>query len=204
MFDARDASAIPALSAQVVAGYLDNSAPWSAADWALFPGAVHAGIATRAATDGWHIIDFEEYVPGRWTMTPAECAAALRRRRIAFPEAAVYCNRDGQARLRAELGGAFDPRWALCDIDRGVFVLDEPNTIGQQFDWGRNVDVWVVSADWCAAVAGGAEPRLSVADLARVAEHIILAGHPSDPGGVVIEPEPPGGGWRHYGLSLRP
>ncbi|MEV6877388.1 hypothetical protein [Amycolatopsis sp. NPDC051128] len=75
----------------LVAGYVDRIklAPWTAADWALFPDAVKVRIVKKASTDDGHVLDVE---PGDATPAQAPGWAAMRRRSgFAYP--VVYCNR---------------------------------------------------------------------------------------------------------------
>nr|WP_225439810.1 hypothetical protein [Amycolatopsis eburnea] len=75
----------------LVAGYIDRIklAPWTDADWALFPDALKVRIVKKASTNDGHVLDVE---PGDATPAQAPGWAAMRRRSgFAYP--VIYCNR---------------------------------------------------------------------------------------------------------------
>lgn len=86
MYDSDRPSAIPT-NAQMVAGYIDGSNPWSTADWARFPNAVKVRIARRSTTNDGHVLDVE---PG---IVPAnQMVGWVRMRRKSGADPSIYCN----------------------------------------------------------------------------------------------------------------
>lgn len=89
---------------EIVAGYIDagpNPAapPMTPEDWALFPGAIHVGIATQAATNDGLVLDVE-----RGDATPDQAPGWSTMRRFAGVDPTVYCSADAVAGVLA----AFD------------------------------------------------------------------------------------------------
>ncbi|MEV4145932.1 hypothetical protein AB0J40_19830 [Amycolatopsis sp. NPDC049691] len=83
----------------LVAGYIDRIrlAPWSAADWDLFPDALKVRIVKKASTNDGHVLDVE---PG--DATPAEAPGWARmRRQSGFAHPVIYCNRSTWPKVRA-------------------------------------------------------------------------------------------------------
>src|SRR3569833_4067438 len=83
----------------LVAGYIDRIklAPWSAADWDLFPDALKVRIVKKASTIDGHVLDVE---PG--DATPAEAPGGARmRRRSGFAHPVIYCNRSTWPKVKA-------------------------------------------------------------------------------------------------------
>jgi hypothetical protein len=87
MYDSDRPSAIPT-NAPMVAGYIDGSNPWSAADWARFPNAVKVRIARRAYTNDGHVLDVETGI----VWPPALAVDWVLMRRKAGVDPTVYCN----------------------------------------------------------------------------------------------------------------
>jgi hypothetical protein len=83
----------------LVAGYIDRIklAPWSPADWALFPNAIKVRIVKKASTNDGHVLDVEPGDAG-----PAEAPGwAAMRRRSGFAHPCVYCNRSTWPQVKA-------------------------------------------------------------------------------------------------------
>jgi len=93
MYDALTAANITKASPppDLVAGYIDKIRlePWSAADWARFPGLPKVEIVKKASTNAGHVLDVE---PGDATPEQAPGWAAMRRR-AGFAHPVIYCNR---------------------------------------------------------------------------------------------------------------
>jgi hypothetical protein len=100
MYDAVTPRNIPA-NAQMVAGYVNGTYAWSAADWARFPNAVKVQISVRAAWTVGHVLDVE---PG--DSTPAEAVGWVQARRAHGADPSVYCNYSTWASVRAAFQAA--------------------------------------------------------------------------------------------------
>lgn len=103
MYDAVTPTNIPR-DAQIVAGYLNGKYAWTAAEWAMFPNAVHVRISVRAAFLDGHVLDVE---PG--DATPAESVGWVKARRAAGADPSVYCNRSSWPQVRAAFQLAREP-----------------------------------------------------------------------------------------------
>jgi len=86
MYDSVNPARIPR-DAQMVAGYVNGPYKWSDADWALFPNAIHVGIAVRAAYNGGEVLDVEI-----GDATPGEAPGWVEMRRSLGVDPTVYCN----------------------------------------------------------------------------------------------------------------
>lgn len=102
---------------EMVAGYVDRIklAPWSAADWALFPGAVKVRIVKKASTNDGHVLDVE---PG--DATPAEAPGWVRMRRAAGVDPTVYMNASTWPAVRAAFrtAGVPEPHYWVAKYDK--------------------------------------------------------------------------------------
>lgn len=117
MYDSVTATDIPA-DAEMVAGYVDRKKPWTAADWARFPGVPHIRIATRASTtgNGVDVLDVE-----RGDATPAQAPGWINTQRaLGYHRPTIYC----PASLRAQVVAA-------CDQNGPHLVA------------GRDYDLWI-------------------------------------------------------------
>lgn len=87
-------------NAAMVAGYIDGAFKWSAADWNLFPHAIHVQIAVLSSTNAGDVIDREN-----GDATPEEAAAWVRMRKAAgYDRPSVYCSLDGIGPVRKATG----------------------------------------------------------------------------------------------------
>lgn len=84
---------------EMVAGYVDRIklAPWTDADWALFPGAVKVEIVKKASSNFGDVLDVE---PG--DATPSEAPGWVKMRRAAGADPTVYMNASTWPAVRAE------------------------------------------------------------------------------------------------------
>ena len=87
MYDSTTAGDIPA-NAAMVAGYINGTYCWSAADWARFPNAVKVRISVNAQTDDGQVLDVEQ-----GDAYPHEAPGWVALRRAAGVDPTVYCNR---------------------------------------------------------------------------------------------------------------
>ena len=149
MYDAVTAANIPA-DAQMVAGYIDKIKlePWSAADWARFPGAVKVEIVKKASTNGGHVLDVE---PG--DATPAEAPGWVRMRRAAGADPTIYVNRSTWATVQAEFGrqGVAQPHYWIAHYngDPGLPTLNGITAVAKQHTANlRGVDINSVADYW--------------------------------------------------------
>lgn len=101
---------------ELVAGYVDRIklAPWTADDWALFPGATKVRIVKKAATNDGHVLDVE---PG--DATPAEAPGWVLRRRAAGADPSVYMNSSTWPAVRAAFQAArvAEPHYWVAQYD---------------------------------------------------------------------------------------
>lgn len=115
MYDAlsTQAAAIPA-DAELVAGYIDAgpvpaAPPWGPAEWALFPHAIHVGIATQPGTNAGDVLDVEA-----GDATPDQAPGWVSMRRAAGASPSVYCSASAWPTVRAAFaaaGVAEPPYW---------------------------------------------------------------------------------------------
>lgn len=85
-YDSVTASRIPR-DAVGVMGYDDGLYKWSAADWGLFPNAVHVHIAVFASTNSGQVLDVERY-----DASPDQAPGWVTMRRNAGVDPSVYMN----------------------------------------------------------------------------------------------------------------
>ena len=146
MYDSTSATDIP-LNAQMVAGYLDGLYRWSAADWELFPNAVHVGIACFASTDSGQVLDVES-----GCAAPYEAPGWVQRRRAAGVDPSVYVNRSNWAVTRQafQQQGVAEPHYWLAAYD-GVAEVPAGTVAKQYADSamsGGHYDLSAVADYW--------------------------------------------------------
>lgn len=128
MYDAVTAANIPA-DAKMVAGYVDQIVlkPWTAADWARFPGATKVEIVKKATSDFGHVLDVE---PGDATPAQAPGWAAMRRRAGADPT--IYVNASTWPSVRAEFvrQGVAPPHYWIARYDGDPAIPAEWTALG--------------------------------------------------------------------------
>lgn len=86
MYDSVQPTAIPR-NADMVAGYINGTWKWSAADWVLFPDAVKIRIATQPEVLDGDVLDCE-----LGDATPIECVVWVIHRRAMGADPTVYCS----------------------------------------------------------------------------------------------------------------
>lgn len=150
MYDAVTARNIPTTAA-MVAGYIDKIRlePWSAADWARFPGAVKVTIVKKAITNAGHVLDVE---PG--DATPAQAPGWVRMRRAAGADPTVYMNFSTWGPVQAEFvrQGVAHPHYWVAKYD-GVANLPSLNgitAVAKQYrgDVPPGIDINCVADYW--------------------------------------------------------
>lgn len=143
---------------QMVAGYLNGTYAWSAADWALFPGAVHVGISIRASDHIGHVLDVE---PG--DATPAESVDWVIARRAAGADPSVYCNASTWPTVVAAFNarGVATPHWWAAKYDGDPTLL--PGCVAKQYlgDVAPGIDISSVADYWPGVDTGPAAPTVS-------------------------------------------
>lgn len=149
----------------LVAGYIDKIRlePWSAADWALFPGVPKVEIVKKASTNAGHVLDVE---PGDATPEEAPGWAAMRRRSgFAYP--VVYCNRSTWPKVKAAFAAQNVPP-PLYWIATGNGLREIPGgAIAAQYllDVAPGIDVSAVADYWPGVdPAPHQDPNLSLED----------------------------------------
>jgi hypothetical protein len=135
---------------QLVAGYVDRIklAPWTAADWALFPDAVKVRIVKKAGTNDGHVLDVE---PG--DATPAEAPVWVRMRRKAGADPSIYVNKSTWAAVQAEFVRQNEPQphyWiAHYNGDPTLPTLNGITAVAKQHTANfRGVDINSVADYW--------------------------------------------------------
>lgn len=146
MYDSITAADIPA-SAQLVAGYIDMSSRWSAADWTRFPGATLIRIARSASTNDGHVLDVERYLA-----LPAEAPGWVQMRRSAGVDPTVYCNASALGAVQAAFAaaGVPEPHYWIAHYDNAPTVpagvvakqyINDPAS-GGHYDLSAVADYW--------------------------------------------------------------
>lgn len=142
MYDSVNPTAIPR-DAQMVAGYVNGPYKWKDTDWALFPHAVHVGIAVRAAYNGGEVLDVEI-----GDATPAQAPGWVQMRRAAGVDPSVYCNSSTWPEVRAAFSaaGVAAPHYWIAHYDgnpaipNGAVAKQYQNTTG--WDLSSVADYW--------------------------------------------------------------
>lgn len=142
-----DASAIARdfPDATMVAGYLDGTFAWSAAEWQMFPRAQHVTIVTSANANAGDVLDVE----------PGDATAAQTTGWIAMRKAAglyrptIYCSLSAVASVRAGTGsfilGKDYDLW-IADWD-GSTAVPYPAAVAKQYKNTPGYDVSAVFDD---------------------------------------------------------
>lgn len=180
MHDSVNAKDIPR-NAAMVGGYVSGQFRWSAADWALFPNAVHVRIATQANINDGNCLDVE---PGDATADQSVDWVLMRRRAGLDPS--VYCNQlNGWDAIKAAFRrrGVTEPHYWVARYDGSALIpggavakqYANPPLHGQgHFDLSIVADFWPgvdeentmalqddvnEIRDWCRVMAyGGYNP----------------------------------------------
>jgi hypothetical protein len=146
MHDSITAADIPR-DARMVAGYINGTWVWSAADWARFPNATKVRIATRANVNDGHVLDVE---PG--DATPAQAPAWVKMRRAAGVDPTVYCNLSALPAVQAAFtaAGVAQPHYWVARYDNVATVpagvvakqyINDPAS-GGHYDLSAVADYW--------------------------------------------------------------
>ena len=146
LFDSITAADIPA-DAQMVAGYVNGTFQWSAADWSRFPNAVKVRIATRAFINDGHVLDVET-----GDATPSEAPGWVQMRRAAGVDPTVYCNGSTLSTVQAAFNaaGVAQPHYWLARYDNVPTVpngcvakqyINDPAS-GGHYDLSAVLDYW--------------------------------------------------------------
>lgn len=160
MYDSVNPARIPR-DAQMVAGYVNGPYKWSAADWALFPNAVHVGIAVRASFDGGEVLDVE---PG--DATPAQAVEWVRMRRARGVDPTVYCSESTWPTVVRAFAsaGVVPPHYFIAHYDG-----DERIPIGAVAKQYRNTPDWDLSsvADYWPGIDNIQEIDMQQSDIVK-------------------------------------
>jgi hypothetical protein len=162
MYDSITSSGIPT-DARLVAGYADGRFAWTAADWKLFPNAIHVPIAVFSTTNAGLVGDSE---PG--DMTPAGLVRWVKMRRAAGVDPTGYCSEGsfnqngvtyGWAACRAAFAAAAEPEphWWVAAYPGGGAVIPA-GAVAHQYSSTANYDISVVADHW-----PGVDPEVDVA-----------------------------------------
>jgi hypothetical protein len=132
----------------LVAGYVDRIklAPWTAADWALFPDALKVRIVKKASTDDGHVLDVE---PG--DATPEEAPGwARRRRESGFAYPVIYCNRSTWPKVKAAFAAqrVDPPLYWIATASGKAEIPDGAIAAQYLLDVAPGIDVSVVRDYW--------------------------------------------------------
>jgi len=202
MYDAVTAANIPA-GARMVAGYIDRIklAPWSAADWARFPGAVKVTIVKKASTDDGHVLDVEV-----GDATPGEAPGWVRMRRAAGADPTVYCNTSTWPAVRAAFAkaGVAEPHYWIARYDgdpaipAGAVAKQYRGNVPPGYDVSSVADYWPgVDGNGNEPASTGAEimERITVTppNAAQNTVRVFLSGSPG--AAVVVRPRIDGEGF---------
>lgn len=204
MYDAVTAANITEASPppDLVAGYIDKIRlePWSAADWARFPGLLKVKIVKKASTNDGHVLDVE---PGDATPEQAPGWAAMRRRSgFAYPT--IYCNRSTWPLVKAAFAaqGVAPPLYWIATASGRPEIPDGAIAAQYLLDVAPGIDVSAVADYWpgvdpapgspggSAASTTGVEimERITVTppDAGQHAERVYLSGSPN--AAVIVRP----------------
>ncbi|MCR6489124.1 hypothetical protein M8542_40500 [Amycolatopsis sp. OK19-0408] len=132
----------------MVAGYIDRIrlAPWTAADWALFPDSLHVRIVKKASTNDGHVLDVE---PGDATPEQAPGWAAMRRR-SGFAHPVVYCNRSTWPKVKAAFSrqGVEPPLYWIATATGRPEIPTGAIAAQYLLDVAPGIDISVVADFW--------------------------------------------------------
>lgn len=127
----------------MVAGYVNGPYQWRPGDWALFPHAIHVGIAVRAYFNGGDVLDVE-----RGDATPGEAPNWVLMRRASGIDPTVYCSLSEWQNVRDAFTHVHVPEphyWiahydGTFDIPIGAVAKQFENTAG--WDQSAVADYW--------------------------------------------------------------
>lgn len=125
MGDSTNAADVPNLP--MVAGYVSGPYTWTAAEWALHPGAVKVRIATQANVNDGDVLDVE-----RGDATPGEAPGWVAMRKAAgHPAPCIYMNQSTWPACIAAFGGGPQPLWWVANYDDVAAI--PPGAIAKQY-----------------------------------------------------------------------
>ena len=158
MYDSVTAAHIPPVS-ELVAGYIDGTYRWSAADWSRHAGKVLVRVAVDPRTNDGHVLDIE---PGN--ADASACVEWVRMRRAAgLAQATIYCFSDAgpvgfrisDVREAFRAAGEAEPLYWIAQWDDDPSTFDpsgDPRIIAKQYagsaQTGGHYDASVVADYW--------------------------------------------------------
>jgi len=178
MYDAVTAANIPR-DAQMVAGYIDRIvlAPWTAADWARFPNAIHVTIVKKPTTNDGHVLDVE---PG--DATPAQAPGWVRMRRDSGADPTVYCDLATWGSVRAAFRnqGVAEPHYWIAHYDGDPSWSAgwaESGVVAKQFRGNvpPGVDISSVADHWPGVDSNGGELVATSQEIDAIAQATVSA-----------------------------
>lgn len=132
----------------MVAGYIDRIklAPWTAADWAMFPDARKVTIVKKASTRDGHVLDVE---PGDATPEQAPGWAA-QRRRDGFAYPTIYCNRSTWPKVKQAFAAqnVAPPLYWIATATGRAEIPDGAIAAQYLLDVAPGIDISVVADYW--------------------------------------------------------
>lgn len=142
MYDSVNPARIPR-DAEMVAGYDNGPYAWSAADWALFPNAVHVGIAVRATYNGGQVLDVEA-----GDATPAQAPDWVSMRRAAGVDPSIYCSQSTWPTVAREFNrqGVLAPHYWIAHYDSDPRI--PIGAVAKQYANGPDWDASSVIGFW--------------------------------------------------------
>lgn len=137
MYDSVNPSQIPR-NAQMVAGYGNGLYEWTAADWALFPSAVHISIDVNGSDPaGCGVLDVERY-----DASPQTAAIWIKERVATGHAATIYCSRSTMPAVQKACSGLNYVIW-VADYTGQPHAI--PGTVATQYEnhavTGANYDI---------------------------------------------------------------
>lgn len=137
MYDSVNPARIPR-DAEIVAGYVNGIYKWADTDWALFPQAVHVGIAVRATYNGGQVLDVEA-----GDATPAQAPEWVSMRRAAGADPTIYCSESAWSTVAREFNrqGVLAPHYWIARYDGNAQI-----PIGAVAKQYQNTADWDISS----------------------------------------------------------
>lgn len=148
-----DAASIAALHPEMVAGYIDGTWAWSAADWDKFPSStVKVQITVTASVNDGDVLDVEN-----GDATPAQTEGWIKLRKSAgYDRPTIYCNLSTVPAVRAGTGPY------LLGVDYDLWVADYDDSENQVYPASAATQ-FVSDPDWdVSAVYDDAWPHRTV------------------------------------------
>jgi hypothetical protein len=105
----------------LVAGYDDGLYKWSAADWAMFPHAIHVHIVVHTATNSGHVLDVES---GN-DVTPSHWISWVQMRRAAGADPTIYTGQNtywSAVRSAFQSAGVAEPHYWVANYSNGTAI----------------------------------------------------------------------------------